>query len=194
MGLLTNARAYLAGPVDNANDPSGWRNQITSFLKSYNIYVYDPLVKAKWLPETTKVHPSEYYKTLYEPEETNSTIHDTFDGLGAVRKMCHAHVSACDFIICHLPKLFTFGTIAELERASQMGKPVLFHVPDGIPSTWSLHQFADPDNWKKTFFDNWRDLKDHISRINNGDEQIDPYKWVHISYTKLFNEKLDHVK
>lgn len=187
MNLLNNTRAYLAGPVDHDPDCAGWRDRVTPKLIEKGITVFDPLVKPAWLGGDAKLDPSSYFKALYG-EETETTVEEVFAGMDQIRSLCLAQVAASDFIICHLPRIFTVGTISELERAAQMNKPVLFHCPDrNPPSTWAL-QHAKADSWRDTFFDDWGSLLSRLDMIDNGVANVDPLQWVFIAYTKQFHQ------
>jgi len=187
MNLLHNTRVYLAGPVDHDPDCASWRDAITPELVKKGITVFDPLVKPAWLDSSAKVNPGDYFKALYD-EESSVSIEESFRGMDEIRKLCLAQVAASDFIICHLPKIFTVGTISELERAAQMNKPVLFHCPDrNPPSTWAL-QHAKPDSWREIFFDDWAGLLSRLDMIDNGVANIDPLQWVFVAYTEQFHQ------
>jgi len=191
MKLLKGTRCYLAGPVDNDENADSWRNQITSsLLVPLGITVYDPLVKAEWMTDKTKVNPRLYYEHLYSGEIARQEY--VFDALAELRAVCMAAVSAAEFIICHLPKTtFTWGTIDEIQHMRKSNKPVFFHAPDGVPSTWGLEQFAKPYNWEQVFFKNWHDLTEHILQIDNGEVELDPIQWFSVAHEqdklKLWN-------
>jgi len=153
-GRLTGTRVYLAGPVDNDPSCRGWRDEISEFLESMGIIVYSPLNKPSWLNHNARVeNPHDYYRAL--------------------------QVTHSDWAICYLPKSVpTTGTHDELKLFEFMNKPVLFCSPDsgmGVPSVWTLSQFADVDNWENIFFSDWESLKEYISSISNGyeDEELD---------------------
>ena len=43
MHRLKGLRAYLAGPIDNADDDGvGWRVEMTKFLEPFGVTVFDP--------------------------------------------------------------------------------------------------------------------------------------------------------
>lgn len=185
MDLLKDSRVYLAGAVDNDENRQTWRDDISIFLKKLGVHVYDPLVKPKWLSKSTKVDPSNYFKAF----DDGSNIDEVFKSMDEIRTICLAHVAASDFIICHMPMIFTVGTISELERAVQMNKPVLFHCPEKMPpSTWAL-QHATSETFKQHFFKDWNSLKTHLRCVNSGIVKLDPMKWIHIAYTKLFDQE-----
>lgn len=184
MDILRNSRVYLAGPVDNDAQARGWRRSITEdLLEPLNIIVYDPLVKPAWMSDNTRINPRLYNTYLYSNELPKERI--VFDALKEISEVCMAAVTSADWVICHLPRsIFTFGTIVELDRTSLRNKPVLFHCPEGVPSTWALEQFSSIANWKDTFFPDWDSLYGHIRKINNGRVDLDPIKWFSISHDK----------
>lgn len=181
MNILKGSRVYLAGAVDNDPHAKNWRASLTEdLLKPLGITVYDPLVKPYWMSDVANINPRLYY-TYLESDQSKQQL--VFNALGEIRKVCLAAVAASDFMICHLPRsTFTFGTMIELDRHYLANKPVFFHCPEGIPSTWALDQFSDCNTWKEIFFSNWNDLCGHIRKINNGKINLDPIKWFSIAH------------
>lgn len=181
--LLQGTRVYLAGVVEA--DPVGavsWRQQITEKLTPYNVQVYNPLVKPDWLPEYSRVDVR-LYKDVLAGKSDEMSLPTVFDANAAIRRICLRMVSSCDWVICHMPKTFTAGTFEELYLAAQLEKPVLFHLPDGIPPTWVLPIFANADNMNDTYFKSWDGLFNHIEKLNDGTAPMDPYKWLPVCYT-----------
>lgn len=181
--LLANTRVYLAGAVEHDKGAKSWREQITERLKPWSVQVYDPLVKPLWLPEICKKDPA-IYRPALAGNSTELTKQQVYDANVDVRKLCLAHVAAADWIICYMPIKYTAGTFEEIYLAQQLNKPVFFMVPDGIPSTWMLPMFTTPDQQDRVFFKDWDSMFGYLENINNGELNIDPYKWVSIMYPR----------
>lgn len=183
--LLRDTRVYLAGVVEC--DPIGavsWRQQMTDQLAKYDLRVYNPLVKPDWLPEYSRVDVQVYKDVLAGKQpKVDMDLPTVFEATAAVRRICLRMVSSCDWVICYLPKIFTAGTFEELYLAAQLEKPVLFFVPEGIPPTWVLPIFANPETMKDTYFKSWDTLLDHVEKLNDGVAYMDPFKWLPVSYT-----------
>ena len=177
MGKLYGSSCYLAGPVDRDPRAIDWRKSITKdLLKPLGIKVHNPLVKPLGVMcDNAYVDPSLYYAAL--DGNGDMTIEEVFEAMDDVRNLCISQLNASDFVICHLPKISTFGTIVELDRADLINKPVLFHCPDGV-STWAISQFSDPSNWNLIFSNTWEELSDLIHEIDKGGVEIDPLKWL----------------
>lgn len=181
--LLAGTRVYLAGAVEHDTGCKSWREQITERLKPYSVQVYDPLVKPSWLPEICKKNPALYRPALAGKSDV-LTKQEVYDANVDVRKLCLAHVAAADWIICYMPIKFTAGTFEEIYLARQLNKPVFFMVPDGIPSTWMLPQFATPETQNRVFFNDWDSMFGYIEGINSAEFNLDPYQWVSIMYPR----------
>lgn len=179
MGILNGTRCYLAGPVDHDSCADQWRVWVADKLEQAGIQSYDPLVKPDWLHGFAHADPSYYYRAL---EEGGPLLERTYEAMTDIRKACMAQVASADFMICNLPKRFTFGTIMELQLFDQMNKPLFIHSPDGIASTWAFHQFSDPARLDDVFYSNWESLLARIEAIDKGDVELDPFQWISISY------------
>lgn len=181
MNLLAGTRVYLAGPVEHDAKATSWRDAITPWLRKMGVTVYDPLVKPTWLDPICKLPPALYRQAL-SGEINGLTKAQVFEANTIMRRLCLAYVSSADWIIVYHPKMFTVGTFEEIFLGANIQKPTFFCAPDGIISTWALPVFATPDNHEKVFFPNWDSLKQHIDKLDSGDEPMDPFKWVSVCY------------
>ena len=69
-GKLTNHRAYLAGPIDNAKDDGvGWRQLATPYLQERGIQILDPTDKPT--PESQIQHPVKMIAFLIKGQMKN---------------------------------------------------------------------------------------------------------------------------
>lgn len=205
MGLLRGSSVYLVGPVDHSADPHKWRRDITNeLLLPLGVKVYDPLVKPSWFTEkydTDISHLKDYKKWLSLIKTRYIMTTDTaadraveahsqsvWNNLDAVHRLCLRMANDCNFMIVHLPKEFTAGSFQEIEIAARAGKPILFHLPDGMDSsTWLPVQIYDNlKDYAQNCFTHWHELYDKIKLIDQGDASVDNLRWIFLSY---FNDK-----
>jgi nucleoside 2-deoxyribosyltransferase len=186
MNRLKGATAYLAGSVDHSEDPRKWRREIArDLLIPLGVGVYDPLIKPSWMCDYAKTSPGRYRDILNNPEHLLQN--DIWEGMAEVRKVDLRLAHSCDFMIVHLPKQFTVGTMEEISVAAAAGKPILVHAPDGCDiSTWLPVQLASsPGEYRENhLFTNWFDLYSYIRGVDNGSLKVDNYKWIFITYSE----------
>lgn len=192
MNLLHGTKVYLAGPIEYASDGKGgivWRDRLTEILHQMGIRVYDPMKKPKWYPNIAKGNPGVYVKTVLESEATepDSNIIDAFDAIKFIEKADFRYVYDCDWLIVYLPSARTYGTIDELRAAVNCGKPILVFSEEVIPSSWVMSMVATPDDYREVFFADMNSMVEHIKRIDNGEVELDPLKWIFLSY---FNQNV----
>lgn len=171
---LKNRSCYLAGPVDHDPNAGDWRDKVTEeLLKPLSIKALNPLDKNDSMHPACFIDPKEYFKALND-KPSLVTVQEVFEAMNSIIDNCLDMVEESDFIICHMPKnIFTFGTIDEILQDYR--KPVVFHCPDLIPSTWALGRFSTPENWRSVFFDNWDSIYEFLREIDrNGSDQL---KW-----------------
>lgn len=187
--LLYGSKAYLAGPVDQSQDPVSWRTKIRQdLLAPMGVKVYDPLIKPSWMPPQGKLPVSTYKEVVRDIRQalvTNPDMaYDVWDGMQLARKMCSRMVSDADFVICYLPKLFTIGTFEELSLATQQNKPILVVTPQELGSTWLPVMVADnPTTVYDHIFKTWDELYLYLTAVDYGSlTPMDRYKWLFISY------------
>lgn len=181
MGLLNNTKVYLAGPIEYSADGKNgvvWRNEITPILHKMGVKVYDPMCKPSWYPDWAKKVPSAYIKNVVDNDNAGQAFHT----LKFLERVCYRYAYDCDWMIVYLPREFTVGTIDELRVAVNCGKPIFVICPDLIPSSWALSMVADESNWTESFFKDMNSMLEHIRMINNGDIELDPLKWIFLSY------------
>ena len=186
MGLLKGSSVYLIGAVDHADDPRAWRRKLAEeVLVPMGIKVYDPLVKPSWLGDACVsgpdsigqlVDPSKdfliFKEFLKNPTQfTASESASIMARMDYIRKFCLRMASNCDFIIGSLPKRFTVGTLEELKVATDAGKPVLLHLPDGFEtSTWLPAQI---DGFFRDSFKSMEELGQRLKDIDSGKAKVD---------------------
>lgn len=188
MNLLRGSTVYLAGSIDFHQDPRGWRNRIREeLLTPLGVRVYDPLIKPSWFSPAARGNPNSYREALRSAaggEESNTITDAAWEAMAQIRKADLRFASDANFVICSLPKVFTVGTMEELAVATNAGKPILFHLPDGAgTSTWLPVQVAKSmDEYLDSVFYDWKSLYQRLLDIDAGRVRVDNYKWIFLSY------------
>jgi len=189
MNKLKGSSVYLTGSIDHSEDPRKWRRDIANnLLLPLDIKVYDPLIKPGWLGDLGGCHPSTYNDAITSAVKDGYAdsveSHIFNDGIKKVRDIDLRFAHDCNFMICHLPKKPTFGTLEELKVATDAGKPILFHMPDGVVSTWIPAQVASTlDEYvSHCHFGTWDELYDYVIAVDSGKLDVDKFKWIFISY------------
>lgn len=198
--LLRDTTVYLCGAIDHADDPRKWRKDITNkLLLPMGVKVYDPLVKPSWLPGHARQSPQHFNKSIVKALNNDDSLEDHkifLEGIKTVRKIDLRLAHDCNFMICSLPKRFTAGTFEELAVASTAGKPILFHMPEGVVSTWIPAQVADTlQEYKESHFPNWDSLYQYLTALDAGELEVDKFKWIFLSYhnDSLVQEEYLHI-
>lgn len=191
MGLLNNTSVYLSGPVELDNNCISWREEFTKFLNKIGVDVWDPLIKPDWMPiQTVGPDAQNNIKNMLLDNDSRKYCYNTI-----IRNMGLRLAYACDWMICVLKKdIFTAGTFEELSVASKCGKPILLLTPDyKILSMWLIDQIIGDDiNYRDQYvFDNKEKLLNHIIKIDDGIIELDPLKWIFLSYTNKFKYRHD---
>lgn len=180
--FLAGTRVYLAGPVEWAGAAAfSWREMATKRLTPLGVTVYDPLVKPTWLRSDCKMDPA-IYRQVLDGKSTSMTQQQVFDANETLRILCMKMVSSADWIICNLPKAVTVGTHGELHKAFELDKPVLFHAPDGMFTTWYPPMFSTAAKRDTVWFKDWDALFGYVSKLDSGAEEMDPVKWFPVTY------------
>lgn len=185
MNKLNGLSCYLAGPVEFDQNAHDWRNTLSERLIKFNLKIYNPLIKPKWLNDACKVDPQVYIKVL----NGNSQIVNSPSGemlltkdvvevaAKELRRLCMKMVTSSDFVICNAPRKYTSGTWDEIYFANDADIPVLFCAPDGIPATWMISRFPS-----SAFFKNWDELMNYIENVDNGTIDVDLFQWLPAHY------------
>lgn len=182
---LKGTSVYLAGPVDHAKDPRGWRNAIVKdLLVPLGIRAYDPLTKPSWLSKRAKLEPKLYMDEMKSLVTGEGYMSDSvWNGMLEIREFCKRQVNASDFVIVHHPKKFTTGTFEEIKIAVDAMKPILFHLPDGLASTWLPVEYTrDPADFAKSAFNSWEELYGFVRRVDSGEEKVNNFRWIFANY------------
>lgn len=177
MNRLKNNFVYLAGAMDRVDDRGkGWRNDITPFLRSMGVKIFNPLSK----PFTYGTEDDETHrlkKKLKDQQDYNRLS----EIMKEIRSVDLHMVDKSNFVIAYLDlDSHPCGTYEEIFWANRQKTPILIHIKQG-------KQFA-PD-WlfgtipHQMMFSNWDDLKRYLTHINEdvGIETLDRWKFIDYS-------------
>lgn len=171
MNRLQGQRVYLAGAMDRVADRgAGWRDNITPFLESIGITVFNPLKKptevGKENEEVCKLKNE--YKSQEKYEELSNLMK-------IIRSVDLRLVDISDFLIVNLDlDTHPCGTYEEIFLANRSKKPVVVHMEQG-----KIHA---PD-WlfgtipHQMIFSTWEELKNYISDIDQKKEIQHQNRW-----------------
>lgn len=175
MNRLFKLRSYLVGAMDRVADRGkGWREDITPFLESLGVTVYNPLKKP--------IDIGKEDEDAFLKKEIFKTKKD-YDSLSEMMKMVRnvdlRLVDISDFIIVNLNiDVHPCGTYEEIFLANRQKKPIIVHVEQGKDKCpdWLFgcmpHQFI---------FSNWNDIKIYLNYINTSDtiQSFDRWYFLH---------------
>lgn len=182
--LLNNTKCYLIGPIEQSADPTGWRNRITIELNNMGVKVYDPMIKPSWAPKlSSEVNKNKFLEVINTKQITTDN-QAYYDSMSWIRDVDLRYVHSSDFIVCYLPKIFSMGSGEELTVAAATGKPVLiWSDKDYVPSSWLATMLCkNLDEIKDVFFHDEKELITYLHNVDNNNIDIDPMKWVFLSY------------
>jgi nucleoside 2-deoxyribosyltransferase len=169
MNRLKNQRVYLAGAMDRVKDRgSTWRDNITPFLESLGVVVFNPLNKPSNIGmEDTEVHVVK--KKLKEREN--------YDELSSMMKTIRGVdlrlVDISDFLIVNLDiDTHPCGTLEEIFWANRQKKPIIIHMEQGKRNTpdWLFGTIPH-----QMIFSTWDEVKEYLLHINST-ANIESYK------------------
>jgi len=177
MKILNKTKTYLIGPMQYG-DGRSWREEISEFLKTIGVIVFDPYKKPFInAPSEDEDTHAKMYKLMNIGEYDEVSEH-----FKAVRSFDLSMVDRADFIICYLnPKVPTYGTVEELVTAVRMKRPVFVVIEGGKKNTplWVMGMLPH-----KYIYDSFEDIKKVLININDGLKSIDSDRW------RLFEQEL----
>lgn len=187
--ILSNTRVYLCGQIENDPKAAGWRKELARRLPLINsgIVVWDPMIKPQWALDTI-THDSVAYKWKHHVlgGSDESKGHGCFDANAVIRRICKQLAGKCDWMIARISKTFTWGSIDELEIASQRRIPVFLWLPDGLISIYGLagcvHKYECIQHYVHQDIES---LLRTIAAIDNGQIDapgLDPETWMRMTW------------
>jgi nucleoside 2-deoxyribosyltransferase len=169
MNRLKNQRVYLAGAMDRVPDRgTTWRDNITPFLESLGIVVFNPISKPTDIGlEDRDTH---LIKTKLKEQKR-------YDELSAMMKTIRAVdlrlVDISDFLIVNLDlNVHPCGTLEEIFWANRQKKPIIIHMVQGKNHTpdWLFGTIPH-----QMIFSTWEEMKSYLTYMDSS-ENIDSYK------------------
>jgi hypothetical protein len=175
---LNNQRTYLAGAMDRVADRgNGWRDQITPFLESLGITVFNPIKKPSVIGmEDFTVY--QYKKSL--------KLEKNFDELSKLMKTIRSVdlrlVDISDFLIVNLDlEIHPCGTYEEIFWANRQKKPIIIHMVQGKENAPDWLFGTIPHDM---IFSSWDDLKKYLHDINTLPEIKNYNRWYFFNYDR----------
>lgn len=169
MNRLKNQRVYLAGAMDRVPDRGvTWRQEITPFLESLGITVFNPITK----PTSIGLEDNDSHAVKSKLKEQHR-----YDELSSMMKIIRSVdlrlVDISDFLIVNLDiDVHPCGTLEEIFLANRQKKPIIVHMVQGKHKTpdWLFGTIPH-----QMIFSDWKEIKDYLLHINSA-ENIDNYK------------------
>ncbi len=189
MGLLDDFSIYECGQVENDPNAVGWRVDLASEIHKINPYinVWDPLTKPDWLPEKGRDDEMAFgwKKHILDgqsPEKANQSL----DANRYIRHICKQLAAKADIIIARIPKIFTWGSIDELEIGIQRRIPIFLWLPEGMISVYGVSGIVDTVEHAPYYLhDSMKSLLDTLTRIDAKTlplPNIDPERWMKLTW------------
>lgn len=158
---LLNQRVYLAGAMDRVADRgNGWRDNITPFLESLGVIVFNPIKKPTTIgKEDAETH---LYKIKLKYEQRYDELSDVMKTIRAVDLRL---VDISDFLIVNLDlDIHPCGTYEEIFWANRQKKPIIIHMVQGKQSAPDWLFGTIPHDM---IFSSWGMVKDYLIHINS---------------------------
>ena len=171
MNRLKNQRAYLAGAIDRVADRGkGWRNEITPFLESLGVVIFNPITKPAEIGlEDDESHS---FKSKLKKQKRYDEL-SSF--MKTIRSVDLRLVDISDFMIVNLDlDIHPCGTLEEIFWANRQKKPIIIHMVQGKENTpdWLFGTIPH-----QMIFSDWHDIYVYLEHINSS-ESINNYnRW-----------------
>jgi nucleoside 2-deoxyribosyltransferase len=171
MNRLNNQRVYLAGAMDRVADRgNGWRDNITPFLESLGIIVFNPIKKPTVLGQEDELTHKQKIKLK------NTGKYDELSQLmKTIRSVDLRLVDISDFLIVNLDlDIHPCGTYEEIFWANRQKKPIIIHMVQGKENApdWLFGTIPH-----EMIFSSWDDIKSYLSSINETEEINNYNRW-----------------
>jgi len=175
MSRLKNQRAYLAGAMDRVADRGkGWRQNITPFLESLGIIVFNPITKP------TDIGLEDNDSHLVKTKLKNGKRYDELSSMmKVIRSVDLRLVDISDFLIVNLDlDIHPCGTYEEIFWANRQKKPIIIHMVQGKEHTPDWIFGTVPH---QMIYSDWNDIYGYLEHINSS-ESINTYnRWYFFS-------------
>ena len=171
MTRLTNQRVYLAGAMDRVADRgNGWRDNITPFLESLGVVVFNPIKKPSVLgAEDEATHK---LKMVLKSEEKYDDLSHL---MKSIRSIDLRLVDISDFLIVNLDlDVHPCGTYEEIFWANRQKKPIIIHMVQGKQKAPDWLFGTIPHDM---IFSSWNEVKEYINNIHTSKEIKSYNRW-----------------
>lgn len=172
---LKNQRVYLAGAMDRVADRgNGWRDNITPFLESLGIVVFNPIKKP------SSIGAEDEATSLYKKKLKLEHNYDELSKLmKRIRSVDLRLVDISDFLIVNLDlDIHPCGTYEEIFWANRQKKPIIIHMVQGK---------QDAPDWlfgtipHDMIFSCWDGVKTYLEEINSSIDIRSHNRWYFFS-------------
>ncbi len=175
MNRLKNQRVYLAGAMDRVADRgNGWRDNITPFLDSLGIIVFNPIKK----PTTIGLEDFQTHQLKIKLKQEQK-----YDELSHIMKTIRSVdlrlVDISDFLIVNLDlDIHPCGTYEEIFWANRQKKPIIIHMVQGKTNApdWLFGTIPH-----EMIFSSWLDIQNYLNQINSSDIINNYNRWYFFS-------------
>lgn len=168
---LLNQRCYLAGAMDRVIDRGrGWRQEITPFLESLGIVVFNPITK----PTAIGVEDDDTHLVKAKLKKTKR-YEELSSMMKVIRSVDLRLVDISDFLIVNLDLgIHPCGTYEEIFWANRQKKPIIIHMAQGKEHTPDWLFGTVPH---QMIYSDWNDIYGYLEHINSS-ENINTYnRW-----------------
>jgi hypothetical protein len=161
MNRLRNQRVYLAGAMDRVADRGhGWRNNITPFLESLGVVVFNPIKK----PSSVGMEDDE--TQLFKRKLKSERRYDELSSLmKTIRAVDLRLVDISDFLVVNLDlDIHPCGTYEEIFWANRQKKPIIIHMVQGKQNApdWLFGTIPH-----EMIFSSWDSIQYYLEQINS---------------------------
>ena len=174
MNRLFGTRTYLVGAMDRVADGGvEWRENITPFLNSLGIVVFNPCDKPLNDEGLAALETAES-RAARESAKKAGDLKRAAREMKPIRATDLRMVDITDFLIVNIDiNVHACGTYEEVTTANRQRKPILIHVEGGRVNTpdWLLAVLGEKAVDDMTF-DNWGDMKDYLNVINSCNDRV----------------------
>ena len=171
MNRVRNQRCYLAGAMDRVKDRGkGWRQEITPFLQSLGIVVFNPITKPTEIG--LEDHDTHLVKTKLKKKKRYEELSSM---MKVIRSVDLRLVDISDFLIVNLDiDTHPCGTLEEIFWANRQKKPIIIHMVQGKEHTPDWLFGTVPH---QMIYSDWNDIYGYLEHINSS-ENINTYnRW-----------------
>lgn len=190
MNRLKGFKVYQIGPMDDVKDRGvGWREDLTPFLNSLGVSVFNPCDKpTKHAVEVGDAYNKrrellEIAKTLSSPYQISEIFNEVTKIMKPIVSYDLRMVDLSDFVIMYIDRnAHMCGSYCEVSHAFIQRKPVIVMCEQGI---YNVPDWLFGHGKHEMFFDSWEGVKKYLLHINNDILVDDLNRWKFFDYDKI---------